>query len=294
MQMSRAKIFVFVEGKTDRYFFNKICETLLAPRGIQYEIRLAQELPQLTGGKKALLNFFDYLDKAVALVDDFKGNKTAAIFYVDKDVDDLLKKCKSSGHLIYTEHYCIENYFFEHGDLVEATAAAADLNLSDVRRGLSMNSYAWRRRAAESWKDWVKLCVFTRSRGLGHECNYAAATSRINTGPYSVTDPIAYSTHLADLELRSGLTPLGFKRVFGRVSREIDKLYSSGKFDSVFKGKWYALFLADDAKTIASGGAFSPQNLPNKLITSLKLTLNYHGAWTAYFKRPLEDIIKKL
>jgi hypothetical protein len=294
MQMSRANIFIFVEGKTDRYFFHKICETVLAPRGIEYEICLAQELPQLTGGKKSLLDFFKYLDKTAALLDDFKGSKTAAIFYLDKDVDDILKKIISSDHVVYTEHYCIENYFFIYGDLVEATAVAADLDLPDVHRRLNMSNDAWRHRAAESWKDWIKLCVFTRSRNIGHECNYSVATSRINTGTYTSTDPTAYSLRLADLEHRSGLTPIGFKRVFGRISREIDNLYSSGRFDSVFKGKWYALFLADDAKTIAGGGAFSSQNLPDKLITSLKLTLDFHGTWATYFKRPLEDIIKRL
>lgn len=293
MQMSRAKIFIFVEGKTDRYFYHKICEVALAPRGIGYEICLAQELPQLTGGKEALLDFFDYLNKATALLDDFKGKKTAAIFYLDKDVDDLLKKFKSSEHLVYTEHYCIENYFFQHGNLAEATSVAANLDLTDVRRGLNMSNDAWRRRAAENWIDWVKLCVFTRSRNLGHECNYGV-TSRINLLPYAVTDSAAFSNRLADLERRSGLTQLGFKRVFGRISREVDNIYSSGRFDSVFKGKWYALFLAEDAKAIARGGAFSPQNLPDKLLTTLQLTLDFRGAWTIYFKQPLDDMIKKL
>src|SRR5947209_4396973 len=154
MQISRAKVFIFVEGKTDKYFYNKICESVLGKAGIEYEICLAQELPQLTGGKSSLLKFFKYLKRVSSLLDDFKGEKTAGFFYLDKGIDDILKACNNSEHIVYTEHYSFENYLFQHGDLVEATAAAASLDLASVRRVLDTDKTSWRRRAAENWKDW--------------------------------------------------------------------------------------------------------------------------------------------
>jgi hypothetical protein len=293
MQMSSAKVFIFVEGKTDRYFYNKICEAFFLTRGIQYEICLAQELPKLTGGKTALLEFFKYLAKVSSLLDDFKGRKTAAIFYLDKDVDDILRKCKPSEHIVYTQHYCVENYFFAQGDLVEAVAAAASLDISDVRRGLGASSRAWRRNAAEAWKDWVKLCVFCRKLNINIDCNYGVNSSRINNGPYAPIDTVAYSARILELERRSGLTSRGFKLSFGSVSRDVDKLYRDNKFDSVFKGKWYSLFLAEDARRIA-GGAANPAALPEKLMTSLQLTIDFNASWVTYFQQPLEEIVRKL
>ena len=115
--------------------------------GIEYEICLAQELPQLTGGKSSLLKFFKYLKRVSSLLDDFKGEKTAGFFYLDKDIDDILKACNNSEHIVYTEHYSFENYLFQHGDLVEATAAAASLDLASVRRVLDTDKTSWRRRA---------------------------------------------------------------------------------------------------------------------------------------------------
>jgi hypothetical protein len=292
MQISTAKIFVFIEGTSDRFFYRKLCESALGQSG-QYQIRLAQELPNQTGGKATLLSFFSYLRKRSALVDEFTGAKTTSLFYLDKDIDDLMRKCLSSKHLVYTEHYHLENYFFSQGDLVEAVAVAACLDPADIVQVISDSSARWRRAAAANWLDWVKLCVFTHRRGIGYDSNYSVQ-SRVNNGPYTPVIPAAYATRLNALETRSGLSKAGFRRAFARISNEVEQLYQDGRFDSVFKGAWYGAFLVDDAKRIAGGGSHDWNALQRKLLVALQLTLNFEEPWADHFKEPLLRLVPML
>jgi hypothetical protein len=293
MQISSAQVFVFVEGKTDRFFYNGLCRESLEPIGVNYQLRLAQELPGDTGGKLALLRFFSYLEKKGALVDDFKGTRTGTLFYLDKDLDDLSGKDKLSTHIVYTESYEAENYLFSKGDLIKATAAATSLDHSHIRRELGSSSQSWRRNAAENWKDWVKLCVFSVLQKISYECNYSVH-SRINQCPYGPLLVADYIARLGELERRSGLTARGFRTVYNRISRSVDELYSEGDFDVVFKGKWYAFFLAEDAKTMAAGQPFDSSSLASKLLLGLLLTLDFSAPWTRHFRDPLENLIRML
>src|ERR1043165_5845722 len=128
MQMSNVKVFVFVEGWSDRYFYDKICNATLRSKGMPYQIVLAQELPSTTGGKTALLDFYSYLNRYSSLLNDFQGKRTFALFFLDKDIDDLLKKTKKSPHIVYTQYYAVENHIIAHANLVEAIGAAASLD----------------------------------------------------------------------------------------------------------------------------------------------------------------------
>jgi hypothetical protein len=290
MQVSRANVFVFVEGKTDQYFYSKVCEAVLSPKGLDFEICLAQELPKTTGGKASLLKFFTFLSRASSLMDDFGGRKRVSIFYLDKDIDDILKKTRTSEHIVYTKYYCLENHFFANGDLVEVLAASACLLIRTVRNGLPNSNDQWRRNAAETWKDWIKLCVFSRKRNINYDCNYGVNSSRINGAPYSTVDPGLYGVRMTQLEQRSGLSARGFKLSFGRVSRDIDELFDEDEFDSVFKGKWYSLFLASDARRI---GGMAVAALPDKVLAALQVGIDVRAAWTRHFRNPLAVVIKK-
>lgn len=293
MQMSSTRVFVFIEGITDRYFYNKLCEAVFSSSGTPYEICLAQELPDRTGGKESILRFYSFLNNTGTLLDNFKGKTTGAMFFVDKDIDDLLGRIHSSDHVVYTEHYSLENYFYSVGNLVEALAVAAQLDMNLIRSGLNISNDNWRRRAAENWKDWVKLCLFCRIRGINYECNYSV-NSRINTAPYAPIDATQYNLRLAEIERRSGLTPIGFKRVFNRISKLVDGLYDSGQFDVIFRGKWYSIFLAEDARRIAAGRAFYQNSLPDRLETALQSNMNFGGTWAEYFKAPLRSLVGRL
>jgi hypothetical protein len=292
MQMSQRGTFVFVEGWRDRYFYGRVCESVRLKRPMEYELRLACEICANDGGKTVLLDFFRYLEQAGSLVDNFKGKRTVSIFFVDKDVDDLLGARAISQHVVYTRFYNVENHLVVHGDLVRALAAAATLDERSVRCAFRSGNTAWRRDAAGRWKDWTKLCLFTRVRNLRHECNYGVRQSRINNGAYAPVDEPALAARLVQLERQSGLTHLGFKRAFGRTSRLVEGMFDGNDHDLVFNGKWYTLFLTEKATTIAAGQPFNQNGLPERILSCLQQSLNFQGRWALHFKRPLEAILR--
>ncbi len=291
MQMSTIEVFVFLEGQSDRNFYNNIVEPILSNAGIKSNIVTARELPGKTGGKPRLLKFFEFLEQNSALLDDFKGKKTASMFYLDKDVDDYLGQQKQSNHVVYTQYYCWENYLYVHGDLVKAIAAAASFDNPTIRTGLPINNQIWRLRVAENWKEWVTFCFFTQKRGINCICNYGVRSSQINDAPYARVDATKHTTLLTLLRQVSGLTTTDFSRVFGQISQEIDELYNDDNYDLVFKGSWYASFLAKDVDRIAGGQAYNKNGLPDRLISCLQLTIDFTGDWTSHFVHPLENLL---
>ena len=163
MQMSTFSLFVFVEGLTDRYIYSQIADSECRNLGTNFSLVTAEELLGSGGGKAVLLSFFDYLKSRASLVDVFQSKTTASIFFLDKDVDDFLRRKRRSDHVVYTETYDIESYLFIHGDLCQATAASAPLDIGSVRTGIG-DYNKWRYRAAVTWKNWVTLCLFAHTR----------------------------------------------------------------------------------------------------------------------------------
>ena len=297
MQMSSDKVFVFVEGKTDRYFYGKICESVCGQAGVPYRLASADELDQgttvatKTGGKTVLDNFFVYLRQSTCLADDFQGKKTVVLFFSDKDIDDLLRKQRRSPHVVYTRHYTIENEIFREGDIAEAAAAATSMDIQVVARGLG-DQAKWREEVAELWKDWVKLCVFAKKREI-RECNYGSS-SRVNSPLYGPVDPILLSSVLATLEARSTLSSTDFALKYAKVSKYVDHIYANNQFDTIFSGKWYMNFLVERVKTIAGNRAYDQEALPKRLRSSLTLTIDFQAPWAEHFKSPLREIVQLL
>jgi len=294
MQMSSHQIFVFVEGKiNDPYFYGEICRAVVSQSsGIRYTIRQAKEIPGDTGGKPALIAFFLYLKQSSALLDDFKGKKTGIIFFLDKDVDDLLRKQRCSEHIVYTQYYDVENHIFVEGDLAKAAAAAASMDYQQMIAGIG-DYKKWRYQVAEKWKQWVKLCLFARKKDIGCECTYSNP-SKVNNPLHESLDSTAYAQYLNLLENRSGLSSVQFKNAFKRVSKQVNDFYLAGEHDRIFKGKWYAGFLEAEIKTIAQNTPFNSKTLADRLVTAITMTLDFNAPWAEYFKEPVKKLIKKL
>jgi hypothetical protein len=294
MQMSSHQIFVFVEGKiNDPYFYGEICRAVInQSSGIRYTIRQAKEIPGSTGGKPALIAFFLYLKQNSALLDNFKGKKTGIIFFLDKDVDDLLRKQRRSEHVVYTQYYDVENHIFVEGNLSKAAAVAASMDYQKIITGIGDHK-KWRYQVAEKWKEWVKFCLFARKKNLGCECTYSNP-SKINTKLYELLDSTAYAQYLNLLENRSGLSSVQFKNAFKRVSKQVDDLYKAGEHDRIFKGKWYAGFLEAKITNIAGNTPFNSKTLANRLITAITMTLDFEAPWAEHFREPLKNLMKKL
>lgn len=292
MQMSESQIFAFVEGKTDPYFYSKICESVCIPVGVSYEVCRAQELPGAAGGKEAVLSFFQYLRRRSSLLDDFKGKRTGTVFFLDKDVDDLMRIQKRSAHLVYTEFYDAENYIFKYGDLVEALAAASCVDRMWLRNKI-IDSEAWRKDLSKLWKDWVTLCLFAKLKKIRSATNYSS-TSQINNPLHAPVDMAEYQQYLARFQLLAGLTNLQFTRAFRRVSKVVSRLYDDDEFDRVFKGKWYASLLDSAIRNIAGARPINSKGLSNRIVQVLSITLDFEEEWSEHFKQPLRDIMARL
>src|SRR5262245_19538834 len=88
MQMSNFRVWIFVEGKSDRYFYSKLAAATAQSlaRKRSYIVISADELPtQGAGGKSVLLGYFDFLKLGRRLVSRLAGHITRAVFFLDKD-----------------------------------------------------------------------------------------------------------------------------------------------------------------------------------------------------------------
>lgn len=290
MQMSQTVLFIFIEGYMDRYVYDKIVDSECKGSDIDYKIVTDKELQINAVGKQALLKFFIYLRRRASLIDRFKGKTTLSVFFLDKDVDDFLRIKRRSEHVVYTETYELENYLFMYGDLTEAAAASALLETDTIRDDLGSYN-EWRKRAAATWIEWIKLCLFSHTRKINSFCNYGHSRSPINDEVYGSLNTNKYTELLSTLKRQSGLPLDRFKRSFTRLSKVVDRMYSDGQHDFIFKGKWYSCFLAEDIRRIASSRSFDSQRLKKRLLSSLALTLNTDDDWAEHFKAPIRRLL---
>lgn len=290
--MSRAKLFVFVEGYTERFVYSKITDEECKKDSISYFVVCSEELPHAAGGKQALLAFYNYLRRAGSLIDDFQGKKTASIFFFDKDVDDFLRRIRRSQQVVYTELYEIENYLFKYGALAEVVASAVRLDVNSVRTGLGEPSQ-WLTRAAEHWKDWAIICLYahTRIRTGPALQYYGRPCSQIHNGAYGRIDRSEHHNCLRDLERHSGLSPPDFACSFNRLKRRVQCLYRHGEQDKIFKGKWYCRFLIEDIRRIAGRRRIAYRALEDRLLSALGQSLDYNASWATHFRQPIRNVL---
>jgi len=292
MRISRVPLFIFVEGFSDRYVYDRIAQSECQRAGVGFKIVTADEIAIDGGGKEVLLKFFDYLAGESSLICNFQGKTTISIFFLDKDVDDILKTKRESDHIVYTETYNFENYLFIHGELSEVAASSASIEVGSIRNALGEYE-AWRRSAASKWKKWVGLCLFSRMCSIRSMSNYERPTSPINVGICGSVKSSEYKRHLSYLKLKSQLPPDDFKRLFAGLCHEINRIYSAGRYDQVFKGNWYVYFLIEDIKSVAGRRRYNNKHLAERLLSGLALTLDYSDSWAEHFREPIRRLITK-
>lgn len=293
MQMSSAQVFVFVEGKqADPFFYGQICDSVAKATFLSFEVCTARELPLESGGKMALFAFFSYLRLQKGLLSTLAGKKTSTLFYVDKDVDDVLRRRKRSAHLVYTEYYDVQNHIFENGDVLRGAAAAASIAPQLLRPALSDPSW-WCRQAATKWKDWVKLCMFAKQEDIRCQANYHDY-SPINSPPSANVDAQKRRAWISTLREKSELSSAVFETRFASASNRVDTYFRRGEHHKVFKGKWFAHLLADEIKHIMGARPYDSKGLATRLPSAVAATLDFDADWAEYFKAPLDRVISAL
>jgi hypothetical protein len=292
LQISAVRLFAFVEGPSDSPFYDGICAQVCRLRGIHYQVRTAVELPGATGGKPGLLNYFQALRQRHGLLTSFKGKKMAIVFFLDKDVEDISRRKKRSPFLIYTRWYDVENHIIENCNIIRAAITAAGLDQQTLEPFLS-DSMAWRRSAANRWKEWVTLCLFARLQGLNCDCSFGSH-SRVNRPSHGSVDSAAVKRSLAGMRSALGLGASEFARRYQGVSSFVDKIYARDEFDRIFKGKWYAHFLEQDLQTWANGRPILLNGLGSRFVACAVSTLEPQNSWSNHFRNPIEKIVSNL
>jgi Protein of unknown function (DUF4435) len=197
LQISRVTLNVFVEGDVDSYFYGQVCKQV-TPGLFMYQIIRSDQLAGSGRGKSSLIKLFESMRRRGLLVLDFKGQRSAALFFVDKDIDDLRRKIRRSRHIIYTKYYEVENYAFKHGKLTVAVSAACLRDSPDVER-IILKPEEWSNRAARLWIDWLKLCLAGCLLNASGICNYSAPSS-VNDDPCAPVNRVLFNSAFRRLE----------------------------------------------------------------------------------------------
>lgn len=293
MQMSDRTVFVFVEGKrSDRYFYSRIAAAVCDPRGIGFQQATAEELPDGAGGKDALLKFHGWLDVSGQLFSDLRGKRTLATFFVDKDIDDIIHKKSNSGHVIYTRCYDVEGEIFAQGKLVAALAAAAGFGEAEVASDLGTES-DWKRKCAEQWKEWITICIFCKKYKVPKMPGFGVS-SKVNEQEFGKVDPSKLTTHLGEMQKKSGFVRYKFDRAYGATARLVEYMFSRGRHEDIFKGKWYTGFALTAVRRMAAGRSADEAAVNKGLVAALLLTIDFSGPWTPHYMRPLSVLLDRL
>jgi hypothetical protein len=287
--MSATRVFIFVEGKhTDVFFYGELSRSVCDGAGLEREIVRADRVSG-SGGKQSLLGLYRYLESAGSLVDRSKGVESWCLFYLDKDVDDILGKAELSPHIVYTPCYTIENALFMYGDLIRAMAAASSLDAADLALRIP-DKTAWAREKADVWREFIALCLFSQKYGIHTDCTYKCNSSPLHAGgAETVADRLR--ARKVDMQQRSGLTAEQIERKFRAALRMIDRIYRKHQHDSVFNGKWYVPLLMQEIVAAAGGEQYSTHALSNGLTSALRATLDFNGLWADHFKAPLRELM---
>jgi len=276
--------------------YSAIAASVCNASNLDFLVATGSEIPETGGGKPSLATFYEFLRDQNALLSDLKGQKTAALFLLDKDIDDFLKIQIRSSHVIYTRTYDLEGTLFRTGNLIRAAAAMAGLeeNVLYLEMG---DPKEWLRSCAERWKAWVIICIYCRKHNLAGLPGYRIS-SRVNrtSGDLAVgeVDEFTVNDYIRRIQAASGFDEDKFKRSYGAVTRMVNYLFRLGRHDEVFKGKWYSLFVDDVVRRIAAGREFDLRAVHAGLIAGLAMTIAYPNELTKHFLEAINSILAAL
>jgi hypothetical protein len=293
IQMSSTGIFVFVEGQdTDAFFYAELCRPVCDSYHIAYEIVRADRISS-SGGKDALIKCHGYFATAGSLIERSRPTAACCIFFLDKDVDDVLHKLVKSPHIVYTPFYNVENALYLFGDIVRAAAAASSLDAARLSIRIP-DPAVWRRQSARRWIEFVVFCLFSYKYRVPCDCTYKRSASPLNHTPDSAPNPADVAAKENELNVLSGLATQVFKRKLGAVRRLVEHIYQSDRHDLVFNGKWYRALLRREVELAAAGETYNAHGVVNGMSAALCATVDFSGDWVDHFRTPLRTLIEQL
>ena len=292
LQMSRHNICAFVEGQDcDSFFYDGICNQALRTEGFSFKIRRAKELPYQTGGKSSLIQFYKYLRSKQELSTKLKGKNTVILFFLDKDIDDVLRRKCRSPHVIYTKYYDLQNHLFLNADFLKALAAATSIEESEIRCAKLFKNN-WCRLAARRWRGWMVLCLLNQKFCTGR-ANYRL-TSQINRPINGRTDRYLYRREVEEFGKNLGWSRTIIKSEVSKMEKLVDKHFANGSQDHIFKGKWYCPLIEKDIRDAFRTRQANFSGIANRITSSLAATLDFSEPWATHFTSAIGAVIREI
>jgi hypothetical protein len=287
MQISEIELWILVEDTLDASFYRNLFRAPPAPPR-SFRIKPSRELSG-SGGKSGLIAFHNQLCTRGVLISRLQGavKVTSILFFLDRDIDHLCRRQVDSAHVVYTEHYNLENYLFRDGDVVRALSTATDLDEDEIASRIDC---AWLGKAAEAWFEWVAFCYFVHSRRIGVE-GYARPSSPFNESPYepSDTDKIQEMVDDALTKHSKAMRLDVLRRNYKNARKFVRKLYLKADHDQVFNGKWYCRFIQEDYDRIRAGRQYHGRDLAESVKRQLLAALDYSAGWTNRYRTAVEQ-----
>ena len=129
--------------------------------------------------------------------------------------------------------------------------------------------------------------------GIDSCANYRVA-SQIQTTPCGPADGQLHDVQIRDAARRCGLTVTAFKERLAATSRKVDSYFARGLHHRIFKGKWFAVILADHIDRIMAGVPYYSKGLNTRLPPCLAATLDFTEPWAEHFRTSIRDVAAML
>jgi len=256
LQISNAKILIFVEGGLDRAFADRAIRSIGRGQISNYQVRSAKEFSG-TGGKPELIKLFKLLRSKSMLEAVSFGKQSYALFLMDKDVDDLTKRLLRSKHVVYTRTYDLEGALFLAGDVKKAFADACLVTLEQAG-DMMTDGLNFAIDVASLWADWIALCMVSAKLKVNCGCTFDRP-STINTPPLSPSAHAEADSMQNSIANVANIEILHVGKLFASMRRRHIASISAHEPFKYFKGKWLAHLLDAHCQTVSKvpDGCFS-------------------------------------
>jgi hypothetical protein len=238
-----ASLFVIVEGiDHDRYLMDKICRSSKLIKEKGYEIRHVKQIRQArgvaSGGKSAVLSFYDYCRRSNKLTQRNSEGPRSICFFVDRDGQQITGGMRRSPHVVYTRLADSEAHIFSDSDETEALATAASLD-RQTAENLVSHIGDWKRDLATSWRPWIEECYVAEAVRSRCWVGFGPAASQVHTGTDARTlDAAALAAAQKAIKDSALTTGPRYDAVRSKILGKIAKVYESDNQVSLLKGKW--------------------------------------------------------
>jgi hypothetical protein len=266
-QMQDARLRIYVEGiNCDRNYYGQVLSSVAAEHNIKIAFTVSRDIGGGGEGKERCLRLHDELLQKNQLISQLDGMITISLFIVDKDIDDIEGKSTPSQHFLRTIHHSVENHIVRESDIVGALAATIGIDIPSASE-LIGDQMTWLRSCFDSWKEWIALCILNRLIQTG-TINYKSR-SQVNSRCNCPTDTNLVEIWLSRTHSASALSRAQVNLKYEQILLELDLLRAQDEHDKVFKGRWYAAFLAELGKALMGSNSFDEKALWAALLSHL-------------------------